>query len=233
MSFDSAEVRFAQDDRHFVGANFRIGPLIAEPGDGAGDGMVRGRESYVGRGGLAGGEQGGPPAGADAEIADSEKGSGGDNEKQGDCSRPAQAEFHGVAAEHAGFADVGGEGGPAAVVVDELAGGAVGFEESLSPVMLVEAESAGVAADDSLGEDAAGKQAKALLLQSHEVVLADFCDGRDFFQRYAAGEPLHAQVFAKVAHLDYLKTSNVPKRVTYPKVSSYHNKPGHGSRQSK
>jgi hypothetical protein len=42
------------------------------------------------------------------------------------------------------------------------------------------------------------------------VVLADFGHGRNVFQRYAAGEPLHAQVFTKVAHLHNLKTSNVP-----------------------
>jgi hypothetical protein len=51
-------------------------------------------------------------------------------------------------------------------------------------------------------------------------VLADFCDRRDFFQRHAAGKPLHAQVFTKVAHLHNLKTSNVQKRVTYSKVST-------------
>jgi hypothetical protein len=33
------------------------------------------------------------------------------------------------------------------------------------------------------------------------VVLADFGDRRDVFQRNAAGKPLHAQVFTKVAHL--------------------------------
>ena len=53
----------------------------------------------------------------------------------------------------------------------------------------------------ALREDAAGKQAKAFLLQRHEVVLADFGDRRDFFQRNAAGYPLHAQVFTEVAHL--------------------------------
>jgi len=189
--------------------------------------MMRGSVGDIDGGGLTRREQGGPPAGADAEVADGEKGGSGNDEKQCDGSRPAEAEFHGIAAQHAGFADVGGKGGPAAVVVDGLAGSVAGSEESFGPVVLVEAEGAGVAADNSLGEDAAGEQAKAFLLQGHQVVLADFCDRRDFFQRHAAGKPLHAQVFTKVAHLHNLKTSNVHQSFTI------HNKPAGGSRQSK
>jgi hypothetical protein len=68
--------------------------------------------------------------------------------------------------------------------------------------MLVEAEGSGIAAHDAFGEDAAGQQAKPLLLQRHQVVLGDFGHGCDLLQRYAAGEPFHAQVFTKVSHLD-------------------------------
>jgi hypothetical protein len=66
--------------------------------------------------------------------------------------------------------------------------------------MLVEADGSRVSADDSFAEDASRKLAKLLLLQRNEVVLADFGNGRDVFQRNAAGYPLHAQVFAKASH---------------------------------
>ena len=72
-------------------------------------------------------------------------------------------------------------------VVDGVAGSAAGFEESLCPVVLVQAQGSGIAAHNAFGEDAARKQAKAFLLQRHQVVLADFGNRRDFFQRNAAG----------------------------------------------
>jgi hypothetical protein len=66
--------------------------------------------------------------------------------------------------------------------------------------MLVEAESAHIAANDALVEDSSGELAKAILLQRNQVVLADLGNRRDVLQRYAARRPLHAQVFAKASH---------------------------------
>ena len=163
--------------------------------------MVKGGGGAVEGGNLTGREQGVPPADAQANVANDEEAGEGNDQEQEDGAGPAQAVLQSVAAEHAGFSDVGGKGGPTAVIVDDLTGGGVGFEESLGPILGVEAEGAGVSADDAFGEDAAWQEAKAILLQRHQVVLADFSDRRYFFQRNAAGEPLHAQVFTKVAHL--------------------------------
>ena len=187
-----------------------LAELAGEPGGDAGAEVVEGGGDGVECGELAGGEQGWPPTDADADVTDDEEGGGGDNEQQKDGASPAEALLKGVAAEHAGLADIGGEFSPASVVVNDLSGGAIGAEEALGPVLGIEAEGAGVSADDAFGEDSAGEEAKAFLLQRHEVVLADFGDRRYFFQRNAAGEPLHAQVFTKVAHFEPCKPGKVP-----------------------
>jgi hypothetical protein len=67
-------------------------------------------------------------------------------------------------------------------------------------VVLVEAENAQVPANDALIEDASGELAKAILLQRNQVMLADLGNCRNVFQRYAAGRPLHAQIFTKASH---------------------------------
>jgi hypothetical protein len=66
--------------------------------------------------------------------------------------------------------------------------------------VLIQADRPGVAAHNALVENPAGKQAKPLLLQRNQVALADFGDCGYLFQRNAAGQPLHAQVFSKVSH---------------------------------
>jgi hypothetical protein len=53
--------------------------------------------------------------------------------------------------------------------------------------LLVETESAGVAAHNAFAQDAAGQQTKTVLLQRQQVVLADLGDRGNLFQRDAAG----------------------------------------------
>jgi hypothetical protein len=161
----------------------------------------------------------GPPSGADAEVADGEESGGGDDEKQEEGAQPSQPEFNGIMAENAGFANVGREGHPASVVIHDLAGGNIGFEEALNPVVLVEPKSSCVAAHDAFAEDSTGQEAKTILLQRNKVVLADLGNRGDFFQRYAARQPLHAQVFAKASH-------RLPEnRSKFRGVFLFHNKP--------
>jgi len=154
-------------------------------------------------------QDGGPPPGANAQIAPDQEAGDTDDTCQCKSAGPAHAQFHSIAALHAFLANIGSKGSPAAVVVKGSAGDAGGLEEAFCPVVGVEAEGAGVAADNAFGEDAAGKQPESLLLQGHEVALADFCNCRDVFQRDAASEPLHAQVFTKFAH-SQPKSGNVP-----------------------
>lgn len=144
-------------------------------------------------------QQAGPPSRPDAEDADRKKAEDADDEDEEQDSKPTEAKLGCLTAAEAGLADVGGECGPI-FFFGGLAGGPVGGEEALCPVVLIKSDGTGVAAHNSLVEDAAGKLTKAFLLQRQEVVLADFGDRRDFFQRNAARHPLHAQVFSEAAH---------------------------------
>ena len=152
---------------------------------------------------LARRQEGRPPSSPNTEIADGEEPCGGDHEEQKDPSGPADTDFKGIALFHAGFADIGSEGGPATVLVlvDFGDGSAGGLEKTIGPVLLVKAQSSGVTADDSLAEDAAGKEAKPLLFQRKQVLPADLGDCGNLVERDAAGQPLLAQVFSKVAHI--------------------------------
>jgi len=132
-------------------------------------------------------QEGWPPTGAKSDVAKREVGSGRNGDEQEYGTGPAEANLDGIVADDAGFADVGREGGPVAVIVKHLAGGVICLEEALGPVALVQAESACVPAHDSLIEDATGQQAKALLLQGDEMPLADFSDCGNLLQRNAAG----------------------------------------------
>lgn len=147
-----------------------------------------------------GGKQGGPPAGAHAVEANHEVKAGSDAGENDGGHEPADAEFESFAAFDAGTADVEGEGGPVRFGSGGLAGGGVGTEIAVRPILLIEAEGAGVAADDAFVEDATGKLAEAFLFQRQEVVPADFGDRGNLFQRDAAGNPLHAQFFTKASH---------------------------------
>ncbi len=96
------------------------GNLNAKEGANPGEhGMSGGRDGVeVGR--MAR-QDGGPPAGADAAGSGQvRKVAATDEQSESKSAGPAQAEFHGIAALHAGFANIGGKGGPAAVVVDQL-----------------------------------------------------------------------------------------------------------------
>ena len=99
------------------------------------------------------------------------------------------------------------------------------LKKPLGPVLGIEAERAGVAAHDAFAQDAAGKQAKPLLLQRDQVPLADFGDRRDVFQRNAARQALLAQVFSKTPHRRPKNGSNAQER------NYLHDKPGFGSGQ--
>ena len=141
----------------------------------------------------------GPPAGAHSIIADHEETGRANQEEQKQGAQPAEAEFGRLAALHAGLPYIGGESRPIRVFHHQARGG-IGLQESLGPVLLIESDRIRVAADNSFAENASGELTELLLLQRHEVVLADFGDGGYVFQRDAAGGPLHAQVFTKTSH---------------------------------
>src|ERR1039457_2878015 len=141
-----------------------------------------------------------PPPGTEAEVADCEEGCRGYDQQQQDGAEPAQTGLGSVVAEDARFAHVGREGCPTGVVVHPLAGGVIGLEKTLGPVLLVQAHNSRVTAHDAFVQNATGKEAIMILLQRKQMALADFGDRGDVFQRNAAGQPLHAQVFSKVSH---------------------------------
>jgi hypothetical protein len=61
-----------------------------------------------------------------------------------------------------------------------------------------------------------------ILLQRNQMVLADLGDRGNVFQRDAAGQPLHAQVFSEASH------GQLENRDVTPTVFHFHNKPGSG-----
>ena len=142
--------------------------LTLRPGSQVGDDGV---------GFLREGEYRTPPAGVHTVITNRKEAKHGDHRNQGKRSQPAETLFDGFAAFHPFLANVGGEGGPA--VGCRIDGGAffVGcFEEAVSPIAGVKAEGAGVSTNDTFAEDATGKLLIAILLQRHQVALADLGD---------------------------------------------------------
>lgn len=167
-------------------------------------GRVRRGREYVGW------QHARPPAGAIAEIADGHH--TGQNYNAGEhCGAgPADAKLRGLAAQDACPAHILGESRPAAIFLNWLAGCVARPHEALGPGLLgllVQSQSAGVTANDALAEDSARKQTKTLLLQRHKMARTDLGDRRDVFERYAAGNPLHAQVFTKIPHRRTIKNN--------------------------
>ena len=140
----------------------------------------------------------------------------------------AQAIFPRVARLDAGLAHVRGKLRPAPVLLDHISAGGTGLEIAFHPGVLIEADGARVAADDSLAQNPAGKGAKPLLLQRLKVLAVDFGYRRDVFERDAAVQPLHAQVFSKTAHRQPENGSSAPKGISTRNRGDFHNhnKPG-------
>ena len=139
---------------------------------------------------------------------------------EGDSAKPAETLFHGFAALHAFFADVGSKCGPAVCGrIDGCAFFVGGFEKAVSPVTGVEAEGADVSANDAFAEDSAWKLLVTILLQRDQVALADLGDSGDLLERDAARNPLRSKLFPKSTHLvtspDIIARVHFHRQVTY------------------
>jgi hypothetical protein len=146
------------------------------------------------------GQNGAPPAGPYAIVSESKKCRAANQQQKQNSDDPAQADLIGFVPEKAGLAYIGSEGGPTAVIFDGLTDLATGFKETVSPSILIEADGAGITTHDAFAQNSTGQQGKLLLFQRNEMPLADFGYRTNIFQRNAAGEPLHAQVFSKITH---------------------------------
>ena len=128
-----------------------------------------------------------PPAGPNADVADREVSGDRNNRHQHHRSDPAKPLLHRLAALNPLFTDVGGESGPAVIGrfhgQTQLIGG---LDETIGPVSRVETESANVAADDAFAQNSAGELLVPILLESHQMALADLGDGSDLLERDTA-----------------------------------------------
>src|ERR1700683_4680776 len=89
-------------------------------------------------------QEGGPPAGSEAEVPHRDKSGRSQRQKEQDGPDPSQPDLDSLPVQDTGLPNIAGESGPSAVVVGHLAGRVVGLEITLGPVVLIETESISV-----------------------------------------------------------------------------------------